>query len=50
MLAGFNQADELDHLAPALYFERHQALLDEVDAETIERAARLFERLNGQLS
>jgi hypothetical protein len=49
VLEGFNQ-DRLDHLPPALYFERHQTdLLDEVDTDTIERAAALFERINAQL-
>jgi hypothetical protein len=49
VLEGFNQP-RLDHLPPALYFERHQGqLLEQVDSETINRAAALFERLNSLL-
>jgi hypothetical protein len=49
VLEGFNQ-ERLDHLPPALYFERHQAdLLPDVDAETIQRAAELFAAANKQL-
>jgi hypothetical protein len=40
----------LDHLPPALYFERHQAeLLADVDQGTLERAEALFARMNDQL-
>lgn len=50
VLEGFNQG-RLDHLPPALYFERHQEkLLKELDTETIQRAAKLFETANSQLS
>lgn len=49
VLEGFNQ-DRLDHLPPALYFERHQGdLLAEIDDETIARASSLFEKVNSQL-
>ena len=49
-LNGF-QHDALDHLPPALYFERHQEeLLEALDEETLDRAARLFERVNAQLT
>jgi predicted ATP-dependent endonuclease of OLD family len=49
-LKGF-QHDALDHLPPALYFERHQEeLLEALDEETLDRAARLFERVNAQLT
>lgn len=50
VLATFNQAEGLDHLAPALYFERHQdELLHKVDKTTVERAAKLFGLINAQL-
>lgn len=49
-LANFNQTDRLDHLGPALYFERHQdKLLEKVDKPTIERAVKLFALINDQL-
>lgn len=49
VLAGFNQ-DRLDHLPPALYFERHQNdLLPLIDADTVDRAAALFAAANAQL-
>lgn len=49
VLAGFNQ-DRLDHLPPALYFERHRdELLGQVDEATIERAEELFAAANSQL-
>jgi energy-coupling factor transporter ATP-binding protein EcfA2 len=49
-LANFNQTDRLDHLAPALYFDRHQdTLLEKVDGPTIERAGKLFDLVNAQL-
>lgn len=49
VLAGFSQ-DRLDHLPPALYFERHQEeLLREIDDETVDRAVALFTAANGQL-
>lgn len=49
VLEGFNQ-DRLDHLPPALYFERHQHdLLPDIDDEAIQRAARLFTAVNDQL-
>ena len=49
VLGGFNQ-DRLDHLPPALYFERHRdTLLPAVDSETITRAATLFAAANAQL-
>lgn len=46
----FGNQGRLDHLPPALYFERHQAdLVGKVDADTIKRATKLFERINKQL-
>ncbi|HVX21282.1 MAG TPA: AAA family ATPase [Acidimicrobiales bacterium] len=49
VLEGFGQG-RLDHLPPALYFERHQSeLLPELDTETIQRAAKLFGAANSQL-
>lgn len=49
-LRDFGQ-ETLDHLPPALYFERHQReLLDALDKDTLERANRLFERVNAQLT
>lgn len=49
VLGEFNQ-DRLDHLPPALYFERHREdLLPKVDNETIDRAAMLFLAANQQL-
>jgi len=39
-----------DHYRPAAYFLKHQAeFLDKIDDATIERANRLFERINGLL-
>lgn len=49
VLEGFNQ-ERLDHLPPALHFERHQSdLLPDVDAETVQWAAELFAAANKQL-
>lgn len=49
-LANFSQP-RLDHLPPALYFERHQdELLDQLDGDTIDRAEELFKRINGLLT
>jgi energy-coupling factor transporter ATP-binding protein EcfA2 len=49
VLTGFNQ-DRLDHLPPALYFERHRdELLSKVDDRTVEQAAKLFAAANSQL-
>ena len=49
VLEGFNQ-DRLDHLPPALFFERYQTdLLNQVDTQTIDRAAQLFDAANNQL-
>ena len=40
----------LDHLAAALYFERHRTdLLDKVDADALKRSEALFAALNAQL-
>jgi hypothetical protein len=49
-LRSFDQ-EKLDHLPPALYFERHQDdLLETLDESTLERANKLFERVNSQLT
>jgi hypothetical protein len=49
-LDGYGQA-RLDHLPPAVYFERHQnELLGSLGEDTLKRAAELFERLNNQLT
>lgn len=48
-LKGFDH-EPLDHLPPAVYFERHQdEMLDALDEQTLTRAEKLFKRLNGQL-
>jgi len=49
-LRSFGQ-EKLDHLPPALYFERHQDdLLETLEEGTLERANKLFERVNAQLT
>jgi len=43
--------ERLDHVPPALYFERHQEeLLDRLDAATVTRAEKMFKRLNELLT
>lgn len=50
VLEGFDQG-RLDHLTPALYLERHQSeLIAELDAETIQRATKLFNAANALLA
>jgi hypothetical protein len=50
VLEGFDQG-RLDHLPPALYFERHQSeLIADLDAETIQRATKLFNAANALLA
>lgn len=50
LLKTLNQ-DRLDHLPPARYFESHQdELLDKVSQTTSKRFAKLFERINTQLT
>jgi hypothetical protein len=50
-LANFQQQDRLDHVPPALYFERHQGeLLDALDNDTIGRSEKLFARINDLLT
>lgn len=41
----------LDHMPPALYFERHQKnLLPKLNKRTLDRFEKLFERVNAQLT